>query len=135
LTPHLAQGRADVRSNGVLKLAVNKTVPVDLPNGARDVVLGNPAVADVLMQGTHRAFLMGHAVGDTNVFFLDETGSVVKRLELHGGPDAEGASAALTQILPDERVEVVALGRRGLESVAPERHGGGRALPAAGRAL
>ncbi len=104
------QSTADQRPDEVLGVALNKTRPVDLPGATRDVVIGNPAIADVLVRTPHQVFLSGRAIGDTNVFFLDAGGQLLRRVEIHVGPDAEGAQAAIVRLLPDDDIQVTSVG-------------------------
>lgn len=101
--------KADVEA-GVVSVPLNMTRPFDLPGAARDVVVGNPAIADVLVRAPRQVFVTGHKIGDTNIFFLDEGGRVLRRVEIHVGPDAEGAQTAVSKLLPDDDIEVTTVG-------------------------
>jgi len=105
-----AQSVADVAVQTVLTLGLNKTLPLDLPVDARDVVIGDPTTADVLVRAPRQVFLMGRKIGDTNVFFLDRKGGLIRRVEVHVGPDAEGAQAAVRLVLPDDDITVTTVG-------------------------
>lgn len=109
-TTRLPTSAADVPVDRVINVAMNKSLPLDLPSAARDVVVGNPAIADVMVRSSRQVFLMGHQMGDTNVFFMDATGKLIRRAEVHVGPDAEGARAAIAQLLPDDEIEVTPVG-------------------------
>jgi len=109
-TTRLPTSVADVPIERVINVAMNKSLPLDLPTAARDVVVGNPAIADVMVRSARQVFLMGHQMGDTNVFFMDANGKLIRRVEVHVGPDAEGARAAIHQLLPDDEVEVTPVG-------------------------
>ncbi len=100
---------ADV-SAGVVKVPVNKSRPLDLPRNAVEIVVGNPDIADVLVRAPNQVFLMGKAVGDTNVFFIDANGRLVRRVEVAVHQDVETLRTVLAQLLPDEYVEVSAFG-------------------------
>jgi len=104
------QSAVDVAVQGVLTVGLNKTLPLDLPADARDVVIGDPATADVLVRAPRQVFLMGRKIGDTNVFFLDHKGGLIRRVEVHVGPDAEGAQAAIHLVLPDDDIAVTTVG-------------------------
>ena len=108
--PFVPQAAADVAPAGVLAVALNKARPLDLPGAARDVVIGNPAIADVVVRAQRQVFILGRALGDTNVFFLDAKGVLLRRVEIHVGPDAEGVQAAITRLLPDDDIQVTTVG-------------------------
>ena len=97
---------ADVAIDGVLVVGLNKTLPIDLPRATRDVVVGDPTTADVLVRAPHQVFVMGRKIGDTNIFFMDRNGELIRRVELHVGPDAASAQAAISRILPDDDIAV-----------------------------
>ncbi len=107
---YLPQSAADRRPTAIVLVPINKTRPLDLPGAARDVMVGNPAIADVVVRTPHQVFLNGRAVGDTNVFFLGDDGRLLRRVEIHVGPDAEGAQAAIAELLPDEDIHVTTIG-------------------------
>ena len=109
-TTRLPTSVADVPVERVINVGMNKSLPLDLPTAARDVVVGNPAIADVMVRSARQVFLMGHQMGDTNVFFMDQNGKLIRRIEIHVGPDAEGARAAISQLLPDDEIEVTPVG-------------------------
>jgi pilus assembly protein CpaC len=108
--PYASQSVADLPPGEVLALALNKARPLDLPGATQDVVVGNPAIADVVVRSTSQVFLTGRAIGDTNVFFLDARGQLLRRVEIHVGPDAEGAHAAIAQLLPNDDIRVASVG-------------------------
>jgi pilus assembly protein CpaC len=107
---HIPQSKADVAVGPVVPVALNKTLPLDLPIAARDIIVGNPAIAEVMVRSPHQVFVMGKALGDTNLFFLDAGGQLIRRVEIHVGPDAEGARAAIAQMLPDDVIAVTTVG-------------------------
>lgn len=100
----------DRPAGSVVRVPVSKTRPIDLPTAVAEVVIGSPEVADVLVRSTNQVFLMGKSVGDTNLFFLDRNGKLISRMEVSVHADIEGVKAALQQYLPDESIEVGAVG-------------------------
>jgi pilus assembly protein CpaC len=102
--------KADVEAGGVVSVPLNMTRPFDLPGTARDVMVGNPAIADVLVRSPRQVFVTGRKLGDTNIFVLGEAGQVLRRVQVHVGPDAESAQAAIAKLLPDDDIEVTTVG-------------------------
>lgn len=107
---HEPSSRADVRPDGVLDLAVGKTRPLDLPAEVRDIVVGNPGTLDVLVRSATQVFLMGKAVGDTNVFFLGRDGRLIKRVEVNVQLDTETIRGLFSELMPDDKIAVSAVG-------------------------
>ncbi len=65
-----------------LDLEVNKSILVDLPTNAGEVIASQPAVATVVMRSKTRAIVQGLSAGNTNIFFLDPAGNNIAVLDL-----------------------------------------------------
>ncbi len=93
---------------GVVEVTMNKAQPVDLPGPAKDIVIGNEAIADVRVDPNRpkRVFVLAKAVGSTNVFFMGDDGAVIHQLEVRVIFDHQGLRAALGEFLPDEKIDV-----------------------------
>ncbi|TKW74842.1 MAG: secretin, partial [Bradyrhizobium icense] len=50
-----------------LALGVGKSVVVDLPRDAKDVLVADPKIANAVIRSSQRAYIIGSAVGQTNV--------------------------------------------------------------------
>jgi pilus assembly protein CpaC len=92
------------------ELPLNKTRPVELDRAVRDVIIGNPSVADVVVRAPGQIYLIGRAVGETNVFLVDARGNLVRKLEVVVNPDGTAVEAAIRQLLPKERISVKGVG-------------------------
>lgn len=89
-----------------LSLEINKSRIVRLSRPARDVLVANPAVADVVMRSADMAFIIGRKVGETNVFFFDGDGRQIDSLDVDVTFDSAAVMTALKRMIPNERVEV-----------------------------
>jgi pilus assembly protein CpaC len=94
----------------VVPLAVNKTLELHLPNAVRDVIVGSPDIADVVVRSPTQLFLVGRKVGDTNVFLLDAAGKIIERFEVNVHPDTSSVKASLAALLPGEPIDVSGAG-------------------------
>ncbi len=74
----------------VLTLPLNKARVFELPRDARDVLVSNPEIADVVIKTPRTVYVLGVSVGDTNVFFFDAEGKVILRLEIRVELDLSG---------------------------------------------
>ncbi len=90
----------------VVRLPLNKTLQLQLPSAVRDVIVGNQAIADVIVRSPTQLFLLGRSVGDTNVFLLDGSGKIIQRFEINVHPDTDSIKSLLTQLLPNENISV-----------------------------
>lgn len=101
---------AKLAVSDVLRLAVNKSRIVEMPEDVRDVLVSSSDIVDVQVKTPRQAFLIAKSVGDTNIMFLDKFGNVVMKLELHVQIDIDSLRATLAQILPGENISVYAVG-------------------------
>lgn len=92
-----------------LHLGLNKSMVIDLPRDARDVLVSNPKIADAVMRTARRAYLIGMEVGMTNVFFFDAQGNQIAGVELQVERDLEVLSRTIAQLIPGSNVRVEAL--------------------------
>src|SRR5437868_2033109 len=69
----------DLRANPVpaqsavrfLPLGIGKSVVIDLPREIKDVLVADPKIANAVVRSAQRAYIIGAAVGQTNIFFFD----------------------------------------------------------------
>lgn len=92
------------------ELPLNKTRPIELDRAVRDVIIGNPEIADVVVRAPGQVYLIGRAVGETNVFLVDSKGGLVRKLEVVVQPDGSSVEAAIRQLLPKERINAKGIG-------------------------
>ena len=96
--------------DGLFELPLNKTRPIELDRAVRDVIIGNPEVADVVVRAPGQVYLIGRSIGETNVFLVDSKGGLVRKLEVVVHPDGASVEAALRELLPRERISVKGVG-------------------------
>jgi pilus assembly protein CpaC len=96
--------------NEVVPLTLNKTLELKLPSAVRDVIVGSPAIADVVVRSPTQLFLVGKSIGDTNVFLLDAEGKIIERFEINVHPDTDSVKQSLAALLPGEPIEVTGAG-------------------------
>jgi pilus assembly protein CpaC len=94
----------------VVPLALNKTLELHLPNAVRDVIVGSPAIADVVVRSPTQLFLVGRQIGSTNVFLLDAGGKIIQRFEINVRQDTASVKSALADLLPGEPIDVSGAG-------------------------
>ena len=113
---HVAITAAAYGATRQLEVELNKTVLVDLPAGAAEVIVSQPNVAAAIMRTRTRALIQGITGGDTNIFFLDDNGRTIQVLDVKvmEEPSQVGNALqlALARIIPGSniRVESVTLG-------------------------
>jgi pilus assembly protein CpaC len=90
-----------------LPLGVGKSVVVDLPREAKDVLVADPKIANAVIRSAQRAYIIGAAVGQTNVVFFDADGQQIAAYDIAVKRDLNGVRAALRQTLPGISIEGV----------------------------
>lgn len=92
-----------------LPLGIGKSVVVDLPRDVKDVLVADPKIANAVVRSAQRAYIIGAAVGQTNIIFFDAAGQQIAAYDIAVTRDLNGVRAALKQTLPlaDIRIEGV----------------------------
>jgi Flp pilus assembly secretin CpaC len=91
-------------------LGVGKSVVIDFPRDIKDVLVGDPKIANAVIRSTRRAYIIGAAVGQTSVFFFDIDGHQIGGFDIAVTRDLNGLRAALKQALPGLDIHVEGLG-------------------------
>lgn len=103
---HMEIGHAETGAMRTVSLGLGKSLVIDLPREARDVLVASPDVADAVMRTARRAYLIGMSVGQTNVFFFDGAGRQIAVLDVQVERDLGILSQTLRQIIPGSDVRV-----------------------------
>jgi pilus assembly protein CpaC len=103
---------ASVAAGGLVKtrflsLGIGKSSIIDLPRDAKDVLVADPKIANAVVRSAQRAYIIGAAVGQTNVVFFDADGQQVAAYDIAVKRDLNGVRAALRQTLPGIEIEGV----------------------------
>jgi len=98
------QGRAQQ-----ISLGLNKSIILDLPQDAYDVLVSNPSVADAVTRTSRRIYLFGKQVGQTNIFVFGANGEQIASIDIEIERDVSSLSAQLKRLIPgsDIRVELI----------------------------
>ncbi|MEA2934507.1 MAG: pilus assembly protein CpaC [Variibacter sp.] len=97
-----------------IPLGIGKSVVIDLPRDAKDVLVANPAIANAIVRSTRRAYLIGVAVGQTNVYFFDADGRQIAGFDIAVKRDLNGVRVAMRQALPNADIRIEPLGADGV---------------------
>jgi Flp pilus assembly secretin CpaC len=63
-------------------LGLGKSVVIDLPADAKEVLIGNPKIVLATLRSNRRAYLTGGEVGETNVYFFGPDGRQISALDV-----------------------------------------------------
>lgn len=94
----------------VLRLALNKSMVLDLPEEIRDVLVSNPAIADAVVRSNQKIYLIGMAVGETNIFLFGDGGRQLAQFELVVSRDTVGLQQTLAEVIPGSSIQAQTLG-------------------------
>ena len=67
-----------------LALGIGKSVVIDLPRDIKDVLVADPKIANAVVRSSRRAYIIGAAVGQTNIVFFDAEGQQIAGLRHRG---------------------------------------------------
>ncbi|MFZ1815555.1 MAG: type II and III secretion system protein family protein [Rhizobiaceae bacterium] len=92
-----------------IKVGLNKSMVIDLPGDAHDILVANPEVADAVTRTSRRIYIFAKQVGETNVFIFDSAGKQLLSVDLAIERDIEGLETYIEKYVPgsDVKVEMV----------------------------
>ena len=105
--PVVADGQMNAR---FLALGIGKSVVIDLPRDIKDVLVADPKIATAVVRTAQRAYIIGAAVGQTNIVFFDSTGQQIAAYDIAVKRDLNGVRAALRQTLPNADIQIEGVG-------------------------
>ncbi|NOJ41729.1 type II and III secretion system protein family protein [Bradyrhizobium australiense] len=107
MTPVAADGQMNAR---FVSLGIGKSIVIDLPREIKDVLVADPKIANAVVRSTQRAYVIGAAVGQTNIVFFDSTGAQIAAYDIAVKRDLNGVRAALKQSLPNSDIQIEGVG-------------------------
>jgi pilus assembly protein CpaC len=105
--PATTDGQMNAR---FVSLGIGKSIVIDLPREIKDVLVADPKVANAVVRSTQRAYIIGAAVGQTNIVFFDSTGAQIAAYDIAVKRDLNGVRAALKQSLPNSDIQIEGVG-------------------------
>jgi pilus assembly protein CpaC len=89
-----------------IKLGLDKSIVLELPQDAYDVLVANPDVADAVTRTARRIYLFGKDVGDTNIFVFGKNGEQIANLDLQVDRDTTGLEGNLAKYVENSDIKV-----------------------------
>ncbi|MEM7299449.1 MAG: type II and III secretion system protein family protein [Pseudomonadota bacterium] len=89
-----------------VSLGLDKSLVIDLPRDAHDILVANPDVADAVTRTSRRIYLFGKRIGQTNIFVFDGSGQQMLNLELGVERDIEGLVETIERLIPNSDIDV-----------------------------
>jgi pilus assembly protein CpaC len=94
-----------------LRLGLSKSAVIKLPANAKEVIVGDSAVVDVVLRQKDKAYFFARAVGQTNIFFFDADGQEILHLDLEVALDSKGLRQLLDRSIPGNSIQIDSTGR------------------------
>ncbi len=102
--PLVATARAETQR--LVKIGLHKSAVVRLPAGVKDVLVGNPEVADVVLRSKRTLYIFARKLGQTNVFLLDRNGNPLSRIDLLVAINLKPLQKLIGEVLPNANIRV-----------------------------
>jgi pilus assembly protein CpaC len=102
-----------VKNNGAartVQLGMNKSLVVNVEADIGDILVSNPEVVDAIVKTPQRLFLIGMALGETNIFLFDRHNNQIAVLDVSVQVDVTGLQARIKDVLPNSSVVVEGVG-------------------------
>lgn len=96
------RAKATPPSFSVIPVSVGRAQVVRLPVAAERVAVGDPNVADYSVISNRELYVLGKAVGTTNIIYWDKSGKSAT-MSLRVGMDVDSLRQTLAQVLPREK--------------------------------
>ena len=85
-------------------MGVGRSIIIDLPRDATEIVVANPAVANAVVRSPRKIFVLATGAGQTTIFALDQQGRQIANIELTIGRDVGELAQILTAALPKSAI-------------------------------
>jgi pilus assembly protein CpaC len=93
-----------------LPLGIGKSIVIDLPRDIKDVLVADPKIANAVVRSAQRAYIIGAAVGQTNIVFFDSAGQQIAAYDIAVTRDLNGVRATLRQAFPNSAIQIEGVG-------------------------
>ncbi|MBY6241668.1 type II and III secretion system protein family protein [Methylosinus sp. Sm6] len=98
------ESESDAIMSRRVAMGVGKSIIVDLPADAAEIVVGNPKVANAVVRSTRKLYIMGVDTGQTTIFAIDRSGRQIANLEISIGRDVGELAPLLRAALPNSNI-------------------------------
>ena len=90
----------------VVQLSKGRSLIIDLPVDASDVLVSNPAVAEAVLRTPKRIFILGVANGQSDAVFFDHMGKQILSLQIRVDAPTDQLSETISRHFPHTRIEI-----------------------------
>lgn len=75
-------GASQAAAAPTMTIPMDQSAPLNLPRGTRDVLIGNPDIADINVLDGGKAVILGKSYGVTNLVVVDQLGRTVMERQI-----------------------------------------------------
>ena len=104
--PVHAQGVTEARTGAVMFVPTGKSQTLRVDRAIGKAVVGSSDIADVLPVSLSSVYVLGKAIGSTNLSLFDRKGSLIAVVDVVVGPDTLGLKRKLAELMPTEAIGV-----------------------------
>lgn len=106
---YLKISESSIGKSQTIKVGLNKSIVIDLPGDAHDILVASPGVADAITRTSRRIYIFAKQVGSTNIFIFDAAGRQLLSIDLQIERDISNLEENLKKYVPgsDIKVEIV----------------------------
>jgi pilus assembly protein CpaC len=101
-----AQSAKDGR---LMILSIGRGQQVNLGSNITDVVVADPAIADVEVKSGHQIYILGKGPGETTVFATDAAGRNIFQATVRVGSNMDSIAQMLTIAMPESQIVVTTM--------------------------
>lgn len=92
--------------SGSFEVPLYKSGIIDLPQAASRISVGNPGIADILILRSQQLYVLGKALGTTNVVLWDKKDRIFASFDVEVTHDLDTLKLKLHQLFPGEEIQV-----------------------------
>ena len=103
---YLKISKSAIGGSQTVRVGLNKSIVIDLPGDAHDILVANPGVADAITRTSRRIYVFAKEVGSTNIFIFDSSGRQLLSIDLEIERDIAGLERHLEKYIPGSDITV-----------------------------
>lgn len=100
----IGMASVDEMDDGYVVITRGKSKLIEVNRDIADVLVADPSIVEVGALKNHRLYLIGAALGDTNVMVFDGAGNPIQKLDVHVRIDEKTLQHTLSKLFPTETV-------------------------------
>lgn len=102
--------RTSPNGGRVVTLGIGKSYVVELPSNAAEVLVADPKVANAVVRSARKAYVIGIALGETDIIFFDAQGNQIESLAVSVARDMSPIRNNIAVSMPGADVSASAVG-------------------------